>query len=436
MAITAGGLHTCALLDDGTVRCWGDGANGRLGYGNENTIGDVGTPDTAGPVRLGPGRTAAAISAGEAHTCALLDDGNVRCWGLGASGRLGYGNPHNVGDIETPDVVGPVDLGRGRTAVAISAGKRHTCARLDDGHVRCWGDGANGQMGYCNQDSVGDDELPGSVGPVSLEPGDGGAGCAAAPGGSPSLGSAPPPASGAAHGSFNKTAGSVVGSEARRASGLRGCLAMVARQARGERTLARRRSARPRATVRLHIERHASSGRRRCLRRYARTPGRIALHARALSTTTIELSFNAPGTDGFHPPAARTYLIKQSLSPMRRARDFARAPLLCKGHCDFAVTQGSLRFRRHPGGRQHHAHHHRSAPPHHLLLRRRRPRQPLGQDRPALTDRQGKHTLSLWASGSRGPVSPRPRPGPPAGGAPAAGARRGPGRRSPPMGAG
>jgi len=339
MAITAGGLHTCALLDDGSVRCWGDAANGRLGYGNENTIGDTETPDTAGPVRLGPGRTATAISAGDAHTCALLDDGNVRCWGLGASGRLGYGNPHNVGAIETPDVVGPVDLGRGRTAVAISAGTHHTCARLDDASVRCWGDGANGRLGYCNQDDIGDDEASGSVGPVSLEPGDGGAGCAAAPGGSPSLGSAPPPASGAAHGSIGKTAGSVVGSEARRASGLRGCLAVVARQARGERTLARRRSARPRATVRLHIERHASSGRRRCLRRYARTPGRIALHARALSTTTIELSFNAPGTDGSNPPAARTYVITQAVRPMRRARDFARAQTLCKGHCHFAVTR-------------------------------------------------------------------------------------------------
>ncbi|MDQ6804835.1 MAG: RCC1 domain-containing protein [Actinomycetota bacterium] len=81
-----------------------------------------------GPVRLGPGRSAVAISAGGAHTCAVLDDGSVRCWGFGGDGELGYGNNqpgstgNNVGDDETPDTLPPVNLGPGRTAVAISAG--------------------------------------------------------------------------------------------------------------------------------------------------------------------------------------------------------------------------------------------------------------------------------------------------------------------------
>ena len=81
MAITAGGAHTCAVLDTGHVLCWGFGEDGRLGYGDEATIGDDEAPGLLVPVDLGADRTATAISAGDAHTCALLDDGSVRCWG-------------------------------------------------------------------------------------------------------------------------------------------------------------------------------------------------------------------------------------------------------------------------------------------------------------------------------------------------------------------
>ena len=167
-AITAGHEHTCALLDDGTVRCWGNGANGRSGYANTSTIGDDETPGSVGPVNLGAGRTAAAITAGVAHTCAVLDDGSVRCWGLGDDGRLGYGNTASIGDNETPGSAGPVSLGTGQTAVAVAAGDKHTCALLDDGTVRCWGNGGNGRLGYGNTSPIGDDETPGSAGPVNL----------------------------------------------------------------------------------------------------------------------------------------------------------------------------------------------------------------------------------------------------------------------------
>lgn len=170
-AITAGDNHTCAILDDGAVRCWGDGTSGSLGYGNVAAIGDDELPASAGPVDLGPGRTARAIAAGIDHTCAILDDGSVRCWGRGGNGRLGYGGVANVGDDETPAAMGPVDLGPGRTARAIAAGEDHTCAILDDRSVRCWGKGAGGRLGYANQNDIGDSETPGSVGPVDLGPG-------------------------------------------------------------------------------------------------------------------------------------------------------------------------------------------------------------------------------------------------------------------------
>jgi len=131
--LDAGAHHTCALATDQGLRCWGYGSEGELGYGTTETIGDDESPGSAGPVRFGSGRTATAISAGDHHSCALLDDGTVRCWGYGRNGRLGYGNQVDVSD---PATVGPVDLGTGRTATAISAGASFTCAVLDDGGVR------------------------------------------------------------------------------------------------------------------------------------------------------------------------------------------------------------------------------------------------------------------------------------------------------------
>ncbi|MDQ6776687.1 MAG: RTX toxin, partial [Actinomycetota bacterium] len=171
IAISAGGLHTCAILDNGSVLCWGLGTSGQLGYGNTSDVGDKQTPGSVAPVDLGPGRTAVAISAGDAHTCAILDNGRVLCWGYGGDGRLGYGSTSNVGDTQTPGSVGPVNLGPGRTAVAISAASRHTCAILDNGGVLCWGDGGDGRLGYGSASNVGDTQTPGSVGPVNLGPG-------------------------------------------------------------------------------------------------------------------------------------------------------------------------------------------------------------------------------------------------------------------------
>ena len=182
VAISAGTFYTCALLDGGSVKCWGYGGNGRLGTGATT----AGSPLTSSAVDLDPDPgtvgAAKAISAGSDHACALLVNGSVRCWGFGGNGRLGYGNFNSIGDNETPGSVGPVDLGPGRTAVAISAGFSSTCARLDDGSARCWGEGANGRLGYCDTRQIGDDEAPGSVGPVDLGvPGSPGMGCASTP---------------------------------------------------------------------------------------------------------------------------------------------------------------------------------------------------------------------------------------------------------------
>jgi VCBS repeat-containing protein len=163
--------HTCARLDNGDVRCWGHNLNGQLGYGNTTDIGDNETPNAAGPVSLGTGRSATWLSGSSVanHTCAVLDDGNVRCWGLNTSGQLGYGNTTQIGDNELPSTAGPVDLGLGRSAVTVMAGSAHTCAELDNGRITCWGAAASGQLGYGNTTPIGDNEAPGSVGPVDIE---------------------------------------------------------------------------------------------------------------------------------------------------------------------------------------------------------------------------------------------------------------------------
>jgi alpha-tubulin suppressor-like RCC1 family protein len=164
LAIAAGWNHTCAIVEGGAVRCWGQAILGRLGYGNMDDIGDDEAPASAGDLSLSGAMT--QISAGSNHTCAITEAGEVQCWGFNGDGQLGYGDTQVVGDNETPDSVGFVDVGG--VVKQVSAGKNHTCALLDNGAVRCWGDGELGQLGYGNVEDIGNDELPSAAGDVDL----------------------------------------------------------------------------------------------------------------------------------------------------------------------------------------------------------------------------------------------------------------------------
>ncbi len=159
--ISAGNEHTCAILDNDTVKCWGHGLYGRLGQGSENNIGDA--PNEVRnmfTVDLGEGHTAKAVSAGWEHTCAILDNDKVKCWGNGVFGRLGYDNDTPKGDDsrEMGEDLLTVNLGTSRTAKAISAGNEHTCAILDNDTVKCWGRGGSGELGQGSGDTLGNRE--------------------------------------------------------------------------------------------------------------------------------------------------------------------------------------------------------------------------------------------------------------------------------------
>ena len=133
--IVTGDEHACMLLPTGTVRCWGQNEFGQLGMGHTRPVeyGQMKTQDS--DVALDG--AAVDIVAGRFHTCALLEDGAVQCWGGNEYGQLGHQHRDAIGDDESVAAAGTVRLSE--PAVEISAGLLHTCVVLDSGAERCWG---------------------------------------------------------------------------------------------------------------------------------------------------------------------------------------------------------------------------------------------------------------------------------------------------------
>ncbi len=145
--LVAGAFHTCAVLESGGVRCWGSGSLGQLGYGSTDDIGDDETPASVGDVPLGD--AALQLAAGSRHTCAVLPGGRLRCWGDGRDGQLGYGDTRIIGDDETLDMVDDVELGdEWVTSVFSGPLASSTCVQLEYGPMRCWGANDDGELGY------------------------------------------------------------------------------------------------------------------------------------------------------------------------------------------------------------------------------------------------------------------------------------------------
>jgi alpha-tubulin suppressor-like RCC1 family protein len=140
-AVSAGGMHTCALTTTGGVKCWGSSylvGDGTVGE-NKSTPVDV----------VGLGSGVAEIAAGSSHTCARTMTGGVKCWGANSYGQLGDGTSG-----EGLYRITPVDVsGLGISVTSVSAGRFHTCALTTAGGVKCWGGNGLGQLGDGTKES-------------------------------------------------------------------------------------------------------------------------------------------------------------------------------------------------------------------------------------------------------------------------------------------
>lgn len=135
--VSAGAQHTCALLHGGSVSCWGQNGSGQLG--NDDPLGQ----NSFVPVAVAGLTGATALASGGFHNCALLGDGTVSCWGQDGMGELGDGNPGDYA-IAPAAVTG---ITAANPATALAAGEFHTCALLTDDTVKCWGANGSGQLG-------------------------------------------------------------------------------------------------------------------------------------------------------------------------------------------------------------------------------------------------------------------------------------------------
>jgi alpha-tubulin suppressor-like RCC1 family protein len=161
LTVTVGNDFTCArvaptvLSSTKQVKCWGANNYGQLGVGSSQRVGDQPNEMGSNLLAVDLPQSASSISAGAAHACAVLSNGDVRCWGAAGSGRLGYGFSVGLAYGDSASEQSPHPAAIGQTATAVSAGGEHTCARLVTGDTKCWGSNAYGQLGYGDTTSRG-----------------------------------------------------------------------------------------------------------------------------------------------------------------------------------------------------------------------------------------------------------------------------------------
>lgn len=148
-ALAAGPYHNCALLTDTKVKCWGYNIAGMLGTGNVDEP-NMSTPDFVLDNDTGlPLTGVEKIATGFWHSCALMQGGSIQCWGSDRVGQLGMPSP--TGSYIIPY---PVEVPFPGEFVDVSAGEEHTCGLANDGYVYCWGGNSNGDLGIGSTDSI------------------------------------------------------------------------------------------------------------------------------------------------------------------------------------------------------------------------------------------------------------------------------------------
>ena len=133
--------HTCAILEDGSLVCWGKNDHGQIGTGS-NSPNKVLVPTLVNQDNWPSGRTVLDVGTGDDHTCALLDNNSVYCWGRDNAAQLGSG------DTSSNYNPSPTQLfGDNLSKIAIDSMGDHSCVLIENGSIYCWGRQSHGQIG-------------------------------------------------------------------------------------------------------------------------------------------------------------------------------------------------------------------------------------------------------------------------------------------------
>lgn len=145
--VQAGAGHSCAIIDDGTLWCWGDNAENQLGQT------DLGVLPLADPVQVGSGRDWHELALGQAHGCGLRAEGALWCWGRNSQSQLG------LGAGQPARAPAPTRVGTASDWRTLTADQEGSCGIRSDQHVYCWGGNIGGRTGVAGTDIVHDPTL-------------------------------------------------------------------------------------------------------------------------------------------------------------------------------------------------------------------------------------------------------------------------------------
>ena len=177
--ISAGDTHTCAMMiRDRAIMCWGVDDSGELGIDADIkrplSIGDE--KDEMGedliPLRFGKYSVVDRIVAGPERTCAFIDGDSIKCWGANQAGQLGLGHTRNVPNqnrkhpVDSIKDLGPIDLGAEVRVKQLALGGSFTCALLESGDVKCWGSNERGELGQGHKRTIGDGRKEANLGRI------------------------------------------------------------------------------------------------------------------------------------------------------------------------------------------------------------------------------------------------------------------------------
>ncbi len=138
-SIHGGDYHTLALMEDGSLYAWGGNFGGKLGLGHTD---NQNTPQLINPEHFHH-KTIQSIHSGGIHTLALMNDGSLYAWGWNRFGLLGLGHYE---DQNTPQLIDPEHFSN-KKIKSIHLGFDHTLALMDDGSLYAWGSNEHGQLG-------------------------------------------------------------------------------------------------------------------------------------------------------------------------------------------------------------------------------------------------------------------------------------------------